>query len=387
MSHSGSRNRHLHQHHTLSTETKCTVPYMIPSMRGRAWRLADGQQLACLQGHRGRGIWRCSFHGPGSLLLTAGADASIKLWHMAAWLPHPASSTGNTGANHTGHALQPQEHLGQGLALRMHDIPCQHLAAAADTARPLLTGQERTPEQPGAPEAESGLSPSGAASKDSGGAAHSGSAAAEAAATPSQTAASDAAGSSSRAVPDTPGQQLQGVPAPGSRQHPPKPPTSQVEWVRAVAFTGLAHLLVATNRGLLHRVTLPTLEGQVECWELLHVCPQASPITCMAVSPLSQLQQQGAHQQAGPAPLPGVSAAAQGAHLVALGQNSGALTYLAVAAAQQASSGGLSNPASLEACQHIPPDFGGAGTERQAATRAARPIKCWGCRALSRGRA
>ena len=333
-------------------------------MHGRAWRLADGQQLACLQGHRGRGIWRCSFHTPAGLLLTAGADASIKLWRMADWLPQPASSSCTTGPHQLGqarHALQPQKHPGQGLALRMHSIPCQHLAAVADAARPLMLRQERTPEQPSAQEADVVLSPSGTASEDSGGAAHSGSAVAEASAVPSQLSASDAGGTGSNAVPITPGQQLQGLPAPGSRQHPPKAHGSQAEWVRAVAFTGLAHILVATNRGLLHRVTLPTLEGQAERWELLHVCHQASPITCMAVSPLSRQQQQTAHQQGGPAALPGVLAAAEGAHLVALGQNSGTLTYLAVAAAQQASSGGLSNPASSDTMQQIPPDSCGAG--------------------------
>ena len=344
---------------------------MIPCMRGRAWRLADGQQLACLQGHTGRGIWRCSFHSPAGLLLTAGADASVKLWHMPDWLPQPASGTDNTGATHSGHAQharQPQKQLGQGLALRTHSIPCHHLAAAADAARPLLTRQEPNPEQPRALEAETVVSPSGATSTDSGGAAHSGCAAVEASAAPSQTSYSDVAGSSSSTVPVTPGQQ---VPAAGSRQHPSKSHTSQAEWVRAVAFTGLTRLLVATNRGLLHRVTLPTLEGQAERWELLHVCREGSPITCMAVSPLSQLQQQDAPQQGGPAAVPGVLAAAEGAHLVALGQNSGTLTYLAVAAAQQASSGGLSNPASSEACQQIPPESCGA---RQSARQ--QPGQC-----------
>ena len=355
-------------------------------MHGRAWRLTDGQQLACLQGHKGRGIWRCSFHSPTGLLLTAGADASIKLWHVPHWLPQPVSIPGSTGASHAGqaqHARQPQKHLGQGLVLRMHSIPCHHLAAAAAAARPLLRQQERTPEQPGAAKAEVMFPPSGAAGEDGGGAAHTGSAAAEAPAMPSQKAASNAAGDGSRAVPSTPGQQLQGSPAPGSRQHPPKPQTSQAEWVRAVAFTGLTHLLVATNRGLLHRVALPTLQGQAEHWELLHVCHQASPITCMAVSPSSQLQQQDAHQQGGPAALPGVSAAAEEVHMVALGQNSGAVTYLAVAAAQRAGSGGLSNPASSEACQQIPPESCGAGQSGRQQKGQCRPSSIGGAEHLA----
>jgi WD40 repeat protein len=50
----------------------------------RLWRL-DGTHLAAIQGHRGRGIWRCA--AAGGSLATGGADGGVKLWRLADWLP------------------------------------------------------------------------------------------------------------------------------------------------------------------------------------------------------------------------------------------------------------------------------------------------------------
>ena len=50
----------------------------------RLWR-HDGTQLAAIQGHRGRGIWRCA--AAGGALATGGADGGVKLWRLADWLP------------------------------------------------------------------------------------------------------------------------------------------------------------------------------------------------------------------------------------------------------------------------------------------------------------
>ncbi|GMH35527.1 hypothetical protein BSKO_03395 [Bryopsis sp. KO-2023] len=46
----------------------------------RLWSLVDGSELKCLKGHHGRGIWCCQFAG--QLLLTGGADGSIKMWDL-----------------------------------------------------------------------------------------------------------------------------------------------------------------------------------------------------------------------------------------------------------------------------------------------------------------
>lgn len=51
----------------------------------RLWRAADGAQLAALHGHGGRGVWRVRFAA--GVLASAGADASVKLWRLASWLP------------------------------------------------------------------------------------------------------------------------------------------------------------------------------------------------------------------------------------------------------------------------------------------------------------
>jgi hypothetical protein len=62
-------------------------------MNRRLWRAADGAQLAVLHGHGGRGVWRA--RSAGGMLASAGADASVKLWRLASWLPsqHAVGST------------------------------------------------------------------------------------------------------------------------------------------------------------------------------------------------------------------------------------------------------------------------------------------------------
>lgn len=50
----------------------------------RVWK--NGECLAVLQGHRGRGVWRMALL-PGLKLATAGADGSIKIWPLAQHLP------------------------------------------------------------------------------------------------------------------------------------------------------------------------------------------------------------------------------------------------------------------------------------------------------------
>lgn len=40
-----------------------------------------------LQGHLGRGVWHCETVAHLGLLVTGGADSSVKLWSLPAWLP------------------------------------------------------------------------------------------------------------------------------------------------------------------------------------------------------------------------------------------------------------------------------------------------------------
>ena len=57
--------------------------------------------------------------------------------------------------------------------------------------------------------------------------------------------------------------------------------SSRNEWVRFIALAGTGCLLVATNRGLLHRVQLPAA-GREERWEMLYRSSRRAPITCLA---------------------------------------------------------------------------------------------------------
>ena len=58
----------------------------------RVWSSQTGRQVAVLQGHTGRGMWRCALAGPH--LITGGADGSIKSWR---WASHLHDGPGRCG--------------------------------------------------------------------------------------------------------------------------------------------------------------------------------------------------------------------------------------------------------------------------------------------------
>jgi WD40 repeat protein len=81
----------------------------------RLWRL-DGTHLAAIQGHRGRGIWRCA--AAGGSLATGGADGGVKLWRLADWLPREhAAEHASAGGTDTLVFAEP-------LAAVIADAPC-----------------------------------------------------------------------------------------------------------------------------------------------------------------------------------------------------------------------------------------------------------------------
>jgi WD40 repeat protein len=74
---------------------------------------------AMLQGHRGRGVWRLallnSSGGAGAMLVSGGADASIKLWWLPAWLPLTCAlqlSTSSMGSGHGSAGTQQEAQAG-----------------------------------------------------------------------------------------------------------------------------------------------------------------------------------------------------------------------------------------------------------------------------------
>ncbi|KAL3689810.1 hypothetical protein R1sor_016119 [Riccia sorocarpa] len=50
----------------------------------RVWTI-DGRYLATLKGHKGRGIWRCVYDPDLNVVVTAGADSSIKIQSLHKW--------------------------------------------------------------------------------------------------------------------------------------------------------------------------------------------------------------------------------------------------------------------------------------------------------------
>jgi len=51
----------------------------------RVWHAHSGEELAKVPAHQGRGVWCCAVM-PGGYLLSGGADAAVRLWHLPEWL-------------------------------------------------------------------------------------------------------------------------------------------------------------------------------------------------------------------------------------------------------------------------------------------------------------
>ncbi|KAK9815448.1 hypothetical protein WJX72_003842 [[Myrmecia] bisecta] len=172
----------------------------------RLWDRASGEQLTVLQGHRGRGVWRCALSMERHLLFTAGADATIKLWH-----------------------------------LREHVPACIQLCS--DGVAQLSDSTEAA--------SAAGKSPSAECSTQ-------------------EQPAGNAASASSSAQPQT-----------AAKRKP-------AEWVRCIKLADVQTLYIATNRGLVHRVTFTVADGAhelAEQWQTIYQSPRGWPITCMDVFP------------------------------------------------------------------------------------------------------
>eukprot|EP00887_Chlorella_sp_A99_P003684 scaffold7.g3684.t1 len=206
----------------------------------RMWDLHTGAALATVQAHRGRGVWRCiplSLESGQPFLVTGGADGGLKCWRLADWLPSSASAQVAAGAG-----------------------AAQAAPAAATPARPLLVQSF----------ALQGALPDPAAV----GTGRSWTVLRHAHGAPGSSSSSSSAGHVEEIRP--PHQQQDAAatpPPPAERRH-----DSKGEWVRCLALAGQRLLLVATNRGLLHRVLLPAPQQQrgVERWQTLYAAPAGS---------------------------------------------------------------------------------------------------------------
>ena len=243
--------------------------------------------MAALQGHRGRGIWRCALL-PGGRAATAGADGSLKLWPLA-----------DFGAELARMGNQPQRAPCEpGGLLRMEGTSADFEGSEQDDV-PLggggpQAGRAALQVPPGVEAlaldyAHLALSAAIAEAERSASDSpqtHTGSEAGSGVSAPS---AGHAGGSS------VPAQALHGGEGAGASGQAVffrrADGSAAPEWVRCLGFAGNPGspgpglLYVATQRGLLHRVRLPQGSGSSERarWQRVWACPLEGHPMCMAV--------------------------------------------------------------------------------------------------------
>ncbi len=212
---------------------------MCIEMVRRVWDMTNGKQLCSLQGHKGRGVWRCLLHPNQDLLITAGADSSIKLWRLADWLPahHPLAAQASDAF-----ALPPLPFPATAVAK----------AAAVDCAA--------EPEAAADAHATAATLPasSSAASQAAVSSAAGGVQARQAGALQSSTLAATAAEGQVDSATSQPGKQDSTTPDEPKAAAASKGHDSKVEWVRCFKLADESTLFVGTNLGCLYSVNLPS---------------------------------------------------------------------------------------------------------------------------------
>jgi len=248
--------------------------------------------VARLQGHRGRGVWRC-LALPGGCVATAGADGSLKLWALADF-GLPAAAAGS---------LSPVASVG-GPTSEPAPVPDPHRPAACGAQRPraMLRGPAGTAEPcedspaAGSP-VEAGASGVGQqcpAGVEALAFSYEHLAAEAAAAVAARAAAQPAGGAAGAAGPGRPG----AAAAAGPGGHAGTSGCAVLftgadggaarEWVRCLAFpqpgADPGALYLATHCALLHRVTLPAA-GRPAAWRCVWASPHAGHAACLAARP------------------------------------------------------------------------------------------------------
>ena len=189
-----------------------------------SWLAAPLLPCSPAQGHRGRGIWQCALHG--RLLLTGGADSSVKCWYLPDWLPPGALAAleGGSGREPDG----PAAASSSGAGGSRDGGGCGSLPDCLALSYELLLGLPR---------------PDGCAVG---------------------AVASVQHEAGRLALPLQLQQEGQGQAAGGGGAEARKrglAVDSKAEWVRCLVLAGRRVLYVATNRGLIHRVWLPGEPG------------------------------------------------------------------------------------------------------------------------------
>ena len=228
----------------------------------RVWDQADGKQLCSLHGHKGRGVWRCLLHPNQDLLITAGADSSIKLWRLADWMPthHPLAARASDAF-----ALPQLPTLGMVSAT----------AAAAAGKDDAMSSSDAGKAAPTAPTAAVAASPTAGLEASTEGAAAQSSSRPPSATVRTAGAVVSEATASSR----TPATKHK-LAASGSGRD------SKDEWVRCMKLADQGTLYLATNQGCLYIMQLPSDSTKSSSeWRLLYCSPRKAAITCLQIVP------------------------------------------------------------------------------------------------------
>lgn len=242
--------------------------------------------MAALQGHRGRGVWRCALL-PGGRAATAGADGSLKLWPLAnGEQPARTRNQPQQAPCEPGGRLSVEDTCAECGGSEQNDAPTGGAGTQAGKAglhvppgvEALALDYAHLAVSAAAAEAERSASDHPQTHTGSG----SGSRVAA-------LQASDAAGSR------VPAQALPGGESAGASGQAVffrrADGSAAPEWVRCLGFAGNPGspdpglLYVATQRGLLHRVRLPQGSGSDEraSWQRVWACPLEGHPMCMAV--------------------------------------------------------------------------------------------------------
>ena len=278
---------------------------MCVEMMCRVWDITTGKQLCSLQGHKGRGVWRCLLHPNQDLLITAGADSSIKVWRLADWLPadHPLAAqasdafslpplpvpaTAVAEAAAVDCAAEAEAAAGAGAHATAAPLPAS--SSAASRAAVSSAGAEVQARQAGALE-------------------------------PSTTLAATAAEGQVDSARSQPGQQDRTTPDEPKAAAASKGRDSKLEWVRCLKLADESTLFVGTNLGCLYSVSLPSDSVSLPSdgvsppsdsvslpsdssssspeWHLLYSSPRKAAITSLqAVHPDAQANPQGVNAPA-----------------------------------------------------------------------------------------
>lgn len=225
--------------------------------------MTSGKQLCFLQGHKGRGVWRCLLHPSQDLLITAGADSSIKLWRLADWLPahHPLAAQVSDAF-----LLPPLPAPPTAVAGVMHrvsgpEVTAETNANIADFALP------------------ASISPGAAATPFTAAADRQKPDAKNLKAVTATTATAEGLPANTEPEPE------QRRPATPDKLKPGKSGRdSKGEWVRCMRLANQNTLYLATNQGCLYSIKLPSDSAQpYSTWQLLYSSPCKAAVICLQI--------------------------------------------------------------------------------------------------------